>query len=62
MKLGSKVYVEDLDLIGTVTEIDDTGKPLKVISAAGDVIEVINMTVSVLTALKKLWLFIRDWL
>lgn len=61
MKLGTKVYIVDDDLIGVLIENDHLGKPTK--AKVGDrIIDIAGKTIRVLTWIVELILFIKKFI
>lgn len=60
IKKGSKVYIKELKEYATVIEMS-SGKATKVITKSGDIIEVINLTIQLVSLLKRIWIDIKEF-
>ena len=58
-KIGQKVYIKEIDKIGTITKLTQNNEPEEVL-IGNKVINVINMLVSAVTLLKPLWLLLKS--
>ena len=54
MRIGDKVKIEETKQTGKIIEIDDNGEPKKVELDDGTVIEVIDKTITLISAIEKI--------
>jgi len=59
MKIGQRVYVKEWNRFGKLIEVEK-GKPVKVRLDSGQIIDVINLTVLLISKLKLLWDAIKN--
>lgn len=58
-KLGKKAIIKELNKVGIITKVDESGTPTEV-TVGNDVIEVVNLTVKIIGFLKSLLFLLKS--
>lgn len=60
MKIGSKIYIPEMDSIGVVTELHPTTKQPTKVSIGDKIVDITGKTIKILTWLLQLWIQLKN--